>query len=162
MVRVDSRQGEGTEFQIYFPLIKAEKSRAHLEHPADISAFRDEGLVLLIDDEEPLRKSTKEALMSFGYDLITAADGMEGVVQFKKHYDTIDLVILDMAMPVMSGRETYIEIRKINPPVKVILSSGFRQDRRVQEIIDMGASAFLQKPYSLTTLIRTIQSVTNR
>ncbi len=159
-VTVDSTQGEGTEFQIYFPLIETQESRTDLEHHTDISDFRNEGLVLLIDDEEPLRNSTGEALMSFGYRVITAGDGLEGVARFKKHHHDLDLVILDMAMPVMSGRETYIEMRRINPAVKVILSSGFRQDQRVQEVIDMGASAFLQKPYSLTALIRTIQSVT--
>jgi DNA-binding NtrC family response regulator len=118
-----------------------------------------EGLILVVDDEEVMRNMATDILQEFGYQAITANDGKQGLACFKKRRQEIKAVILDMAMPVMSGRDAYLEMRKIDTQVKVILASGFLKDERVQEILDLGVCGFIQKPYSVGSLMEELKKV---
>lgn len=91
--------------------------------------------------------------------MLTAENGQEGVELYQQHQAEIKAVLLDMAMPVMSGREAFVEMKKINPEVKVLLASGFRQDERVEEILGLGVKDFLQKPYTISRLALAMQKV---
>ncbi len=91
--------------------------------------------------------------------MILAGDGEEGVRLYKEKRDDIILVLLDMVMPKKSGKEAFIELKAFDPSVKVILSSGFRQDDRVSAIINMGVSGFLQKPYTAEKLAEAVHQV---
>jgi YesN/AraC family two-component response regulator len=94
-----------------------------------------------------------------GYTVSTAENGMDGVAKYRQYYPDIKAVLLDMAMPVMSGGETFVEMKIINPAVKVLLTSGFRKDERVEEILDQGVKDFLQKPYTMAALTLAIKKV---
>jgi DNA-binding response OmpR family regulator len=117
------------------------------------------GLILVIDDEEVVRETVAELLKAIGYQVLLAASGDEGVSAFKKEQKNILAVILDMAMPKKSGRDVFPELKEIDPGVRVVLCSGFRQDRRVKEVMNMGVDAFLQKPFSLEQLMTTLKKV---
>ena len=116
-------------------------------------------MILVVDDEESLLRSTKEMLENCGYEVITAKDGKEGVDIFREKCGEIKVVLLDMVMPNMSGKEAYIEIKKIHPGVKTLLTTGFREDQRVRDALKLGIDAFIQKPFSMVELSRTISEV---
>lgn len=154
---VYSEPGLGTTFKVYLPVL-VRKGEALADGKASPVA-RGEGLVLVVDDDELVRGMAKEVLQTVGYTVLTAANGQEGVDLYRQHRDRISAVLLDMAMPVMSGREAFIEMKKINPGVKVLLASGFRKDNRVEEILQLGVKDFLQKPYTLASLASAIKQV---
>ena len=86
-------------------------------------------------------------------------NGREGVEKYRENQDKISAILLDMIMPVMSGKEAFVEIKKINPEAKILLASGLRQDSRVQEVMDMGADDFLQKPFTLENLTKVMKRI---
>ena len=160
-IYVDSKKGVGTEFKIYFPEINNHYKRKKVEHSKDYEIQKGEGLILIIDDEEILRVTAESILAELGYISILAENGKEGINIYSQKKDEISLILLDMVMPVMSGKETFIKLKKINPNCKIILSSGFKQDERVQEIIKMGVDYFLQKPYDFSGLSTALSNVLN-
>ncbi len=155
-IDVLSKVGSGSEFKVFLPLYK-EKSvpvKKEKQEPA-----KGNETVLLADDEDNVRKVAKTILEKCGYQVISAQDGDECVKIFKKEHEKIDLVILDMAMPKLSGKEAYIEMKAIAPDVKVLLASGFRNDKRVQDTIELGARDIIQKPYSMIELANKVREV---
>ncbi|MEO0238121.1 MAG: response regulator, partial [candidate division WOR-3 bacterium] len=94
-----------------------------------------------------------------GLKVLTAKDGIEGIEIFEKNKEEIDLIILDMIMPKMSGKETFIGLKKLNRDIPIILCSGYSEEGEAEEIINMGVEAFLQKPYRMKTLIETIKKI---
>jgi CheY-like chemotaxis protein len=120
---------------------------------------RGSGLILVVDDEEIIRQTAQAILEECGYTVVLAHNGEEGVQVFKARHHEIKAVLLDMVMPKKSGKEAYLEMRAIDPDLKVLLSSGFKQDERVESVLDLGVRGFIQKPYSLDTLSRAIFAV---
>jgi len=94
----------------------------------------------------------KEILRSLGYRVYTAGSGQEAINVYIEKKSEIDLVILDMIMPGMSGGETFDQLRKLSPLAKIILSSGYSINRQAQEIMDKGCNGFIQKPFQLQIL----------
>lgn len=157
-VEVKSDTGHGSEFTIYFP--------ESIEHPqpseidSTISAIiAGSGQILIIDDEEAIRKTAAGILESLGYETISAHDGKTGYRIYQKNAEEISAVLLDMVMPGISGKEVFMKLKKLNPKVKVVLSSGFFNDQRVTEVMNSGADAFLKKPYSAAELSSVIHMV---
>ncbi len=155
---VYSEPGVGTTFSVYLPTLK---TKEELETPIkpEEKLVMGTGLILVVDDEENLRDTTREILTSCGYQVITAVDGSEGLNLFRERHREIVAVLLDMAMPIMSGMEAYVEMKKINPAVKVLLTSGFKQDSRVKAVLKLGVNGFIQKPFSMYQLSREIAEV---
>jgi PAS domain S-box-containing protein len=153
-----SEVGEGSTFTMYLPAA-TELLPEIKERPGSGELTRGSGLVLVIDDEDIMRRSAQSILEECGYEVILAGDGEEGVRLYKEKRDDIILVLLDMVMPKKSGKEAFIELKAFDPSVKVILSSGFRQDDRVSAIINMGVSGFLQKPYTAEKLAEAVHQV---
>lgn len=157
-ILVKSAPGEGSTFQILLPLTPetpvTEKS-AFQDLPA---AGRSAG-ILLVDDEEIIRDLYSQFLKDHGYQVYTASDGRHGLELFRTSHDRIDLVILDMIMPEMGGKDLFEEIRKIEPRIPIAISSGFspREDS-IQKIIREGAH-FLQKPVSLKDLLEAVEEI---
>ena len=141
-INVYSEMGIGTVFEIYLPLTAVE-----VEDDKDISVVKGEGLILVVDDEELIRMTIEGMLEALGYDVIMAKNGKEGVDKYIEHQESIDMVIVDMIMPVMNGREAFEEIRKVNNDCKVILSSGFSKTEDVLEMKKQGLIDFIKKPY---------------
>ncbi|HNY66430.1 MAG TPA: response regulator, partial [Deltaproteobacteria bacterium] len=100
-----------------------------------------------------------QMLTHLGYRVITASGGLEGLEAFRKGQGAIDLVVLDMIMPGMGGREAFERLKEIDPQVKVLLSSGYSLDGQAEEIMDKGCRGFIQKPFSMSELAGTIRGV---
>jgi CheY-like chemotaxis protein len=154
---VISDPGKGSTFMVYLPQYREVFGPKRKKKEEEITAG--EGLVLVIDDEPIMRKIAIKIMQKAGYNVIFAENGEEGVALFKKHHRELKLVLLDMQMPKKSGRETYIEMRGINPAVKVLLASGFQRDERVEAILRLGVDGFIEKPYTFGQLVKAVQKV---
>ena len=153
---VYSESGKGSTFRVYLPVWDVSPTTVEVE---DDEPVRGQGLVLVVDDEEMIRVTAREILQLCGYTVLLAEDGVEAIEVFRQHQQEIAAVLLDMVMPRMSGRETYLALRQVAPEVKVLLSSGFRQDERVEEVLRLGIRGFVQKPYALRELAAAIHQV---
>ncbi|HIJ91419.1 MAG: PAS domain S-box protein [Desulfobulbaceae bacterium] len=156
-IDVYSELGLGSTFSVYIPLLVRKDKGVPAEEK--YAVVQGEGVILVVDDDELVRSMAEEVLEAVGYTVLTATNGQEGVEVYRLHQDKISAVLLDMAMPVMSGREAFLEMKKINPGVKVLLASGFRKDDRVEEILQLGVKDFLQKPYTITSLALALSKV---
>jgi PAS domain S-box-containing protein len=159
-IDVFSRPNEGSVFNVFLPQLQPGQQRPVSPRvKRESKPVKGAGLILVVDDEAGLLSSTKEILENCGYDVITAGDGKEGVDIFRERCHEIAVVLLDMVMPTMSGKEAYIEIKKIDPGVKVLLTSGYRDDQRVRDTLKLGIDAFIQKPFSMVELSRKISEI---
>jgi CheY-like chemotaxis protein len=155
-VEVDSQPEQGTAVTVYLPLMDLDEHR--------ITTLRGRGkvptnsarpvanAVLLAEDDEGVRSSTARLLASFGYEVLTATDGVEAVTLYDRNREQICLVMLDMELPNLGGEESYHILRKINPRVRVLLVSGRSEDHKIQRLMDAGAQGFLPKPYNAEKL----------
>ena len=152
-INVDSEPGRGTEFKLYLPLIKNRRTEEDLttESP-ELPSFS--GQILLVEDEADVAKMTASMLTHLGCRVQVAGNGREAVEIFRNSHRDIDLVILDLVMPELSGRDTYHRLRAIDPGVVAFIASGFSLDGEVQNLLDEGAQAFIPKPYRLADLAR--------
>jgi len=123
----------------------------------DKTRHKGQGLVLVVEDEPIMRKIAGKVLKDDGYEVLTAENGRQGIELFKAHYKHIELVLLDMVLPGPSGNEVYLEMKKIDPGVKVLLNSGFKNDRRLTEAFKLGIKHFIEKPYTLEKLSKAIR-----
>jgi len=115
--------------------------------------------VLLVDDQEAVIAVGNAILHTLGYTVIMAKNGKEAIAIFEGNKEKIDLVILDMIMPGMSGAETFDAIKGINPGIKVILSSGYSLEGQAAKILERGCNGFIQKPFNVSDLSRKIREV---
>ena len=118
-------------------------------------------LVLVVEDEPIMRKIAVKVLKDNGYEVLVAENGQEGVDLFEKHHNDITLVLLDMVLPEKSGKDVYIEMKKIKPDVKVLLNSGFRKDKQVKEVLKLGIKHFIEKPYTFEALAKAVHAAIN-
>ena len=126
---------------------------------AGVASTRVSGTVFVIDDELMVRRTAKAVLERFGYTVVTAENGKEGVDLFRAYPNKVAVVILDMTMPVMSGDDTFRELRALDPDVRVILSSGYNEVEAIRRFTAKGLAGFLQKPYSAKVLGERVRSV---
>ena len=116
------------------------------------SPIHGRGLVLVVDDEEGVRQVVRSMLTSLGYQVVLAGNGREAVEYYEARGSEIDLVILDLTMPAMDGETCFDELRKQNPGIRVIVSTGHAVDQTAQRLLDRGARGFVQKPFVKTEL----------
>ena len=160
MVHVYSELGQGTQFTIYLPLNATEEENSSAnQQGTDIC--HGTGTILVIDDEDILRTVLQDALELLGYEVLIASNGVEGISIFQKNQTIIDLVILDMIMPEMGGKETFDQLTLLNPEVPVLFTSGFSKEEKVDEIASLGAG-FIQKPYVLPSLSQAVADLIGR
>lgn len=158
IITASSRKGEGTTFYIFLPLTD-ELPAAVESEPTGVSVSSE--TVLLIDDEEMIIEVGSRMLEKMGYVVLTADSGKRAVDILQKHGHGIDLVILDMVMPEMSGSETFDRLKALNPDVRVLLSSGYSVDGQAAEILQRGCDGFIQKPFDLEQLSSKVREVLN-
>lgn len=158
-IDIDSEPGKGTEFKIYMPKYFSDGNEEEIKKTLNI--IRGEGTILVIDDEPVLRELAKSMLGQAGYKVITAKDGIEGTDIYAQNRDSIDIVLLDMMMPNKNGKETFIDLKEMNSKIKVVMTSGFTKDRRVEDVLNLGAKDFIQKPYTIFSLAEKIDKVMN-
>ncbi|MCP5054958.1 MAG: response regulator [bacterium] len=159
LIDVYSEPGVGTRFKIFLPAIREEDYSDHGGEKKRISPG--EGLILNIDDDKVMRLAAQEILKESGYEVIEAANGMEGISIFSRRFHEISGVLLDISMPEMSGNEVYARLKEIDPSVKVLLTSGLWKDKRIDDALSMGAKLFLQKPYTMEKLGKAMETVVN-
>ena len=151
-ISVYSEEDIGTSFSIYLPLTSEMAAQvASIAQPV-----QGEGLVLLVDDEYVMRVTGSAMLKEFGYDVLTAENGKKGLEVFRKNTEKIKLVVLDMIMPHMNGRDCFAAIRDIAPEARIVLSSGFSRKEDVQDLKEQGLAGFVQKPFRSVEFSRVI------
>ncbi|OGV89766.1 MAG: hypothetical protein A3K19_05100, partial [Lentisphaerae bacterium RIFOXYB12_FULL_65_16] len=158
-ITASSTVGCGTTFTIYLPLDK--KSARPSTPDSDVTAPTLAKLrVLVVDDEGLVRDLVSEILRNDGHTVTTAANGREALDIYRQHWQELDLVILDMVMPVLDGRDTFRGMKAINPGVRALLSSGFSVDNEAKAILNEGALGFVGKPFRRHELMTLIAQVT--
>jgi two-component system, chemotaxis family, CheB/CheR fusion protein len=155
-MKVYSTPGKGTTFKILFP-VAAELSEEEPSARSDGTHIPHRGLVLVIDDEEIVRKVAKTALERKGFSVLLAADGSTGVALFQSKPRQITGVILDLTMPGLNGEEALKRLQSIQPDVKVILSSGYDERELKRRFAGAGLAGFVQKPYAPAALVEMVE-----
>ncbi|HLP16293.1 MAG TPA: PAS domain S-box protein [Bacteroidota bacterium] len=157
-INVVSELGRGSTFKVYFPAFAPTDDMMPAAQSGPLVKGKGE-CILVVDDEVAIREITKSTLSSFNYSVLTAADGTEALAIFAQHADDIDLVLTDMMMPFMDGPTTVRAIRKINPSVKVITTTGMTENFDRTMLADEPIQGFLPKPYTAVRLLEAIQQV---
>jgi len=147
-IAVTSSPGRGSAFTVYLP--KGVLATVATTSPGPVPAGA--SLVLVVEDEELLRSLATAALTRLGYRSVTAVDGVQGVEIFRQRHHELIGVVLDLKMPRKAGRETFLEMRAIDPTVPVLLCSGYGENEEAQGLISLGAKGLLSKPYRIGEL----------
>ena len=158
-IDVDSEKGKGTTFSIYLPA--TEKMIQEKKVSSD-ELVKGKGTVLLVDDEKMFLEVGEELLTHLEYEVLLAENGREALELYKKNQDEIDLVLLDMVMPVMGGGEAFDRMKEINTNVKVLLSSGYSLEGEAKEILKRGCDAFIQKPFKMEQLSQKLREILDK
>jgi PAS domain S-box-containing protein len=158
-INVDSRKGKGSTFSIYLPASSKEVKK---ESEPSSMLYAGKETLLLVDDEDMILEVGARMLEALGYKILTAKGGKEAVKIYKSNKHKISLVILDMVMPDMGGGEVYDKIKKVNPDVKVLLSSGYDIEFQAAEILSLRCDSFIQKPFDIKTLSREIRKILDK
>ena len=156
VIEVTSEKGKGSTFDIYLPRSRKQVIEEKTRHGKILKGSEK---VLLIDDEEEVLHVGRKLLERMGHYVFTAASGEEGIELYKKLTDDIDLVILDMIMPGLGGKETFHALRSINPEVKVLLSSGYSLDGQARTLMEKGCNGFIPKPFRAEDLSRAMRQI---
>ncbi len=151
-LKVSSEPGKGTTFRVFFPVMLSVQAAVTSEKKEEPGAFKGSGTILIVDDDESIRVLCRLLLERIGFDVLSASDGREALDVFNKHHADIRCVILDLTMPHMDGEETFRQLIKIDPDIRVIMSSGYNEQEIAQKISGKGYTGFIQKPYSLNNL----------
>ena len=157
-ITAESQVGKGSTFKIYLPI--------EMESYGEETGFfkikdlvKGNARILLVDDEQLQCDMAKHTLEKLGYTVTTCGNGKEAVATYKNYLKDIDLVILDMIMPEMDGKDTFLALKGIDPDVKVLLSSGYSITKQIRELLDKGVAEFIQKPYRIAELSQKIADV---
>ena len=154
-IHVYSEPQKGTILKIYLPVTAAAATMTERE-AASSSLLEGSGCVLVIDDEFVIQEMVQAVLEETGYTVLCAASGADGIALYEREQSRINVVVLDLVMPDMEGRDVFYRLREINPAVKVLISSGFTKDTNVVKLIEDGAIGFIQKPYRQQELLSKI------
>ena len=160
-IAVDSEPGNGTTVTVLLPFVDrpAESSAGE---PSEVEDLPGTGTILLVDDEEIVRRVAKRMLERAGYEVLVATDGNEAIDIFRQHSDEVSCVLLDLTMPRMGGEATFQQLRLIQGDVRVILSSGFSEEEVTERFAGQGLAGFIQKPYRSATLKAKLRDVLQR
>jgi len=145
-----------TQFKVFLPAVEATETPP-VEDPEVVTGQGE--LILVVDDEAPIREITKAALEAYNYQVITASDGIEAISLYTQHKDEISVVLTDMMMPSLNGQAAIRILQKINPQIKIIAVSGLASNDKVALAAGVGVKAFLSKPYTAMELLNTINGV---
>ena len=156
MIHVDSEPGQGATFTIHLPASEKQLVEAKT---ATGTIARGTETILLVDDEKMVLEVNKDILEFLGYQVYAVESGQEALAVYMEKQKEIELVILDMLMPGMSGGETFDRLREINPGIKVLLSSGYSINGKAQTIMDRGCNGFLQKPFRMEELSHKVREM---
>jgi signal transduction histidine kinase/CheY-like chemotaxis protein len=158
-INLYSEVGQGTKFKIYLP---ANPSQSASDDAAVEQSRLPRGngeMILVVDDEEAIRKVAKGTLERFGYRVLLAANGAEGVALYAQQRQGISVVLTDMAMPIMDGPSMIIALKAMNPEIRIIGSSGLASNGGVAKAVGAGVQFFVPKPYTAESILTTLQKL---
>ncbi|MCX8063625.1 MAG: response regulator, partial [Candidatus Hydrogenedentes bacterium] len=161
MIHVYSEPGRGTTFKIYIPITDLPKSEEKVEN-TQTEILTGSETILLAEDEPAVRAVTTRILEQAGYNVISAENGEEAFKLFIENEDKIQLVILDIVMPLLSGKEVYEKIKAINPEIPVLFTSGYSENSIHTNFILHEGYQIIQKPYGRTEILKEIRKVFDR
>lgn len=156
IINVYSEINQGSTFNIYLP-VSEKKIKA--EQTSEEVIFSGTGKILFVDDEDTIIKVGQQLIETLGYSVITTRTGQETIDIYQKEKEKIDLIILDMIMPGMSGGDTFDKLKEIDPEVKVLLCSGYSLNGQAEKILNRGCRGFIQKPFNLEELSKKIKEI---
>jgi PAS domain S-box-containing protein len=159
-IKVYSQPGKGSTFKVLLPA----RRHASVTIPSSTTQMNidGKGTVLVVDDEEIVRRTAKTALQRYGYSVLLGENGQEGLDLFREFHNHIVAVVLDMTMPVMGGEEALRRMREADPGVPVVLSSGFNEVEAVRRFTGKGLAGFIQKPYTARALAEKLVEIRER
>ncbi|BAY74067.1 multi-sensor hybrid histidine kinase [Nostoc linckia NIES-25] len=155
-VNVYSELGNGTSFKVYLPAVEGMET---LTVEDSIPQTGHGELILVVDDEVAIQEITKSSLETHNYKTIIAGDGIEAIALYAKNMDKISAVLIDIMLPSLDGLTAIRTLKKINPQVKIIASSGLMSDSKLSAVTDSGVNTFLSKPYTVKELLLSLQKV---
>ncbi len=158
IVEIESELGRGTRFRVLFPATQRVAVVSELR-ATSIDTWRASGSVLVVDDDEGVRELLDATLRRAGLSVLLARDGREGVELFRRHADEIRAVVLDRTMPDIGGEDAFDEIRRIRPDARIMLISGYSEERAAWHFLDKGLDAFLHKPFEPGVLLERIRRI---
>ena len=156
IITVESEKGRGTTFTVYLPV---SGKKVVDEKPAEPEILTGSETVLLVDDEQLIIDVGGKLLQRMGYRVLTADNGNQAIEIYRQNKGTIEIVILDLIMPQVSGGEVYDRLKEIDPQVKVLLSSGYSAESQAAEILRRGCNGFIQKPFRPEALSKKIRAI---
>jgi PAS domain S-box-containing protein len=158
-ITVDSTPGEGTTVRVFLPphLERVPPVSDTARPPSEIPVTKGEK-ILVVDDEESFRQLGFEVLSEQGYEVVTASNGVQALERLKENSD-VRVVVLDMVMPIMGGKETCIEIKKMSHPPKILICTGFSELSDLEVILGTYAEGLLQKPYAPADLVSAVRKL---
>jgi CheY-like chemotaxis protein len=156
-----SELGQGTTFNIYFPESGQDIVIDDPETDDDLSTEVPRGTetILFVDDDDENLTVGRKILAGLGYQVYTARDGKTSLEIYTAKANQIDMVVLDYVMPGMGGREVFEALRRLDPDVRVLLSSGYSSNNQVAHMLDQGCRGFIQKPYDAGRMARKIREI---
>ncbi len=152
-----SEPGEGTTFKTYFPAVEMEIS-PDVAATGIMQAFGT-GTILLVDDEEFIRDLGRRILERSGYTVLTASGGKEALELYRREREKISLVILDVIMPEMGGKQCLEELLRIDPNARILIASGYSGEGPAKDALQGGAKRFVSKPFDMRQLLQTVRKV---
>ncbi len=158
-IDVNSENGKGTTFEIYLPASEKEVVKKE-KLPEEVLGGTE--TILFVDDEYVVIDVGQQILKTLGYTVFQVRSGKEAIEVYRKNQNEIDMVILDMIMPEMSGGDTYDRLKEINPEIKGLLSSGYSIDGQATDILKRGCNGFIQKPFNISALSKKIREVLDK
>jgi CheY-like chemotaxis protein len=157
-IRCYSEPGQGTSFNIYFPSIVDVPDQARFQ-PSRDSIPRGTETILLVDDEPEVLWVGRDMLERFGYKVVTASSGEAALEQYSLNRGQIDMIMLDLNMPGMGGHKCLEELVRLDPEIKVIISSGYSPNGSIRRILEAGTGSFVGKPFHLADMLNEVRRV---
>jgi PAS domain S-box-containing protein len=162
-ILVESEKGKGASFQVCLPAsniidIKAIKEEVR---PFD-QVQKGSETILLVDDEEEIANVGRNFLEKLGYKPLVARNGLEAVEIFRTYKDQISLVVLDLIMPRMDGKQAFLEIKEIKADAKILISTGYAVDDKIEGFLNQGCHGFIQKPFSINDFARALRKILDK
>lgn len=155
-IDVHSREGSGSVFNIYLPVFEADQvEEPNHTYTPDLTVGK--GTILVAEDNPQVQKMIFRALEESGYHVIAAKDGSDAIAIYEKKGTSIDLVILDMLMPHVGGRDCFYRLKEIDAQARILLMTGFTANGSIEDILDEGAAGFITKPFELQHFTAAIQ-----
>jgi two-component system, chemotaxis family, CheB/CheR fusion protein len=160
-INVESKPTSGTSFRLYFPVATSEISAKEplAEIAPETAISNDAATVLLVEDEQSMLYVLEKTLLKHGYKVLKATDGEMAVEIYQRHKEAIDIVLLDIGLPKIAGRDVLLKMKNENPDLKVVIASGYLEPELKSELEKAGVKYFLPKPYMPHEVVKTFQSL---